>query len=112
MESILDSIKKLLGIQKEYTAFDPDIIMHINSVFVILNQINVGPKEVFSISDSSAVWSDFITEEYQNMIKSYIHLKVKLMFDPPASNAVIESISNAASELEWRLYAQADEPIT
>lgn len=109
MESILSSIKKLLGIAEEYTHFDADIIMHINSVFSILTQLGVGPPNGFSITDKVAVWADFIQEEPKlEMIKSYMHLKVKLMFDPPISSAVMEAMNHMISELEWRINVAVD----
>lgn len=109
MESILTSIKKLLGIAEEYEHFDPDLIMHINSVFSILTQLGVGPSEGFSIEDDGAVWSDFISEKSKiECVKSYIYLKVKLLFDPPLGSAVIESMNRMISELEWRLMVAVD----
>ena len=109
MESILTSIKKLLGISEEYTHFDADLIMHINSVFLILTQIGVGPSEGFSISDETSKWSDFI-EEGSNLeaVKSFMYLKVKLLFDPPLSSSLIESTNKLISELEWRLNVEAE----
>ena len=110
MESILTSIKKLLGINEEYEQFDPDIIMHINSVFMILNQLGVGPSESFSIQDSKSVWSDFMPSGSNlEAVKSYMHLKVKLMFDPPSSSAVMDAINRTIAELEWRLNVASDE---
>lgn len=104
MESILTSIKKLLGIAKEYTHFDDDLIMHINSVLTILNQLGVGPLTGFSIKDETDTWSDFVEDTSQiEFIKTYVHLKVKLIFDPPLSSAVIESMNRTISELEWRI---------
>ena len=111
MESILTSIKKLLGIDEEYEHFDPDIIMHINSVFMILNQLGVGPSEGFSIQDSNSVWPDFMPSGSNlEAVKSYMHLKVKLMFDPPSSSAVMDAINRTIAELEWRLNVAADTP--
>ena len=110
MESILTSIKKLLGIDEEHENFDPDIIVHINSVFMILNQLGVGPSEGFSIQDSKSVWSDFMPSGSNlEAVKSYMHLKVKLMFDPPSSSAVMDAINRTIAELEWRLNVTADE---
>lgn len=104
MESILTSIKKLLGIDEEYEHFDSDIIMHINSVFMILNQLGVGPTEGFSIKDKTTTWEDFVTDLTKvEAIKSYVYLKVKLLFDPPLSSSVMESINRTISELEWRI---------
>lgn len=109
MESILTSIKKLLGIAEEYTHFDSDLIMHINSVFMILDQLGIGPKGGFMIEDETATWSDFIgwNSSYE-AVKSYMYLKVKLLFDPPLSSAVIESTNRMISEYEWRLNVQAE----
>lgn len=109
MESILTSIKKLLGITEEYEHFDVDLVMHINSVLSILTQIGVGPPEGFSIKDEDAVWTDFIPDGTNlELVKSYIHLKVKLLFDPPLGSAVIESTNKLISELEWRIQVIAD----
>ena len=109
MESILTSIKKLLGIAEEYTHFDADLIMHINSVLSILTQIGVGPAEGFSIKDESSVWEDFVPENSKlELIKSYTYMKVKLLFDPPLISAVIESTNRIISELEWRIQVAVD----
>ena len=109
MESILTSIKKLLGITEDYDQFDPDIIMHINSVFMVLTQLGVGPSEGFSIEDDASIWSDFIQDADKiEAVKSYIYLKVKLLFDPPLSSAVIDSTNRLISELEWRLNVAAE----
>lgn len=107
-ESILTSIKKLLGIPKDYEQFDTDIIMHINSVFSILTQLGVGPESGFSISDDSAVWSDFIDDSKIEFVKSYVHLRVRLLFDPPLGSAVIEVMNRMISELEWRIMVAVD----
>ena len=108
-ESILTSIKKLLGIAEDCEHFDTDIIMHINSVFTILTQIGVGPSEGFSISDKFAIWTDFIPDMTKlQAVKSFMHLKVKLLFDPPTSSAVIEAMNRQASEFEWRLNVAAE----
>lgn len=110
MESILTSIKKMLGITEEYTHFDADLIMHINSVFVTLRQLGVGPKEGFRIEDETSLWSDFISEDDMRFesVKTYIYLKVRLLFDPPLNSAVIESINRISNELEWRLNVEAE----
>ena len=90
-DSVLTSIKKLLGIAEEYEHFDADLIMHINSVFSILTQLGVGPSKGFMIEDKNATWKDFISDESKYMlVKSYMHLKVKLLFDPPLSSAVLD----------------------
>lgn len=109
MDSILSSIKKILGIPIEYSEFDADIIIHINSVLSILTQMGVGPKEGFYVSDASDEWSDFIGDRIDiEMIKTYVGLKVKQMFDPPTTSSVSESIKNLINELEWRLSVSCD----
>lgn len=109
-KSILTSIKKLLGIDENYTHFDADIVMHINSVFSILTQMGVGPANGFSISGKDETWSAFITDKPNifSLVKSYVYMKVRLLFDPPLSSAAIESINRQISEFEWRLFVAAD----
>ena len=103
-ESILTSVKKMLGITKEYDAFDMDIVMHINSVFMILYQRGVGTSDAFRITDDSAKWNAFIQEGSKlESVKSYVYLKVKLLFDPPTNSAVAEANNRMISDLEWRL---------
>lgn len=109
MDSILTSVKKLLGITEEYTQFDTDIIIHINSVFMILHQLGVGPDRPFMITDKESKWSDFIgTADNIEAVKTYMFMKVKLLFDPPQSSAVAEASNNIISELEWRLNVAVD----
>ena len=108
MESILTSVKKLLGITEEYDHFDADLIMHINSVFMILTQLGVGPAEGFTIEDETTSWNEFVGDSLIECVKSYMHLKVKLLFDPPLSSAHIESINRMISEFEWRLNVAVD----
>ena len=106
-ESILVSIKKLLGIADEYTQFDTDIIIHINSVFSVLQQLGIGPEEGFKINDGSETWEDFLKNDEEasraEMVKTFMYLKVRLMFDPPSNSFVVESFNKQISELEWRL---------
>lgn len=109
MDSILTSIKKMLGISEDYTQFDADLIMHINSVFLNLTQLGIGPASGFTIEDETTEWTDFINNNAQlQAVKSYIYLKVKLLFDPPLSSAVIESTNRMIAELEWRLNVAAE----
>ena len=109
MDSILTSIKKLLGITEEYEHFDQDIIIHINSVFMILTQMGVGPEEGFTISDSTTTWSEFTNDDKKiEAVKSYVYLKVRLLFDPPASSSVMEAMNRSISEFEWRLNIAVD----
>ena len=109
MESILTSIKKLLGIYEADTSFDIDIIMHINTVIMILRQMGIGPSEGFTVYDSDDTWEDYLDDSSLiESVKTYIALKVRLIFDPPASSAIIEAMNRTISELEWRLNVQAD----
>lgn len=112
MESILTSIKKLLGIGEDYDHFDPDIIMHINSVFMDLTQLGVGPTEGFSIEDDTSEWVDFIPDTKKlQAVKSYIYLRVKLLFDPPSSSAVMEAMNRDIQRYEWRLNVAAESSV-
>lgn len=109
MESILTSIKKFLGISEEYTHFDPDIIMHINSVFMDLNQLGVGPAKCFVIEDDTSYWQDFLDDSTDfEAVKSYMQARVKLLFDPPLSSAVIEALQRQIDKWEWRLNVAAE----
>lgn len=112
MDSILTSIKKLLGIEEGYEVFDADIIIYINSAISNLTQLGVGPKRGFSISDEKATWHDFLktTKDKDRIesVKSYIYLKVKLLFDPPGGSSVLESYNRTIQELEWRLNVAVD----
>lgn len=105
MESILTSIKKQLGITEEYTPFDDIIIAHINSVFINLAQIGVGPSDGFVISDEKATWNDFVYDSSSfrvEWLQTYVYLQVKLVFDPP-TGSVLDSYKRRIDELEWRL---------
>jgi hypothetical protein len=105
--SILTSIKKLLGIDETYTHFDSDVTIHINSAFMNLNQLGVGPSTGFRISDKEALWEDFIDERTDlEGVKTYIYLKTRLIFDPPQTGFLVEAIKDQIKELEWRLNVQ------
>lgn len=109
MESILTSIKKLLGIPEEYDHFDSDLIMHINSVFMVLNQLGVGPEDGFYIEDDTSTWSDFLEDPTKlQMVKSYVYLKVRLLFDPPSSSTHMNAITQSINEFEFRLNVAVD----
>ena len=104
MESILTSIKKLVGIAEDYTAFDTDFIIYINSAFATLNQLGIGPVEGFSIVDASSKWSDYgVATPMIDHVKSYVYLKVKTIFDPPTSSTVLDAYNRMIQETEWRL---------
>jgi hypothetical protein len=116
MESILTSIKKLLGITEDYEHFDTDIIIHINSIFSTLNQLGVGPKIPFKITGSLETWDMFMKDWKTNderadidMVKTYVYLKVRLIFDPPSNVSVAEAFKEQAAEYEWRLNVACDE---
>lgn len=112
MESILQTIKKLLGVSEEYTQFDTDIIMYINTTFMILRQMGVGPATGYSIMDEYALWTDFMSDEDPNFetVKSYIAMKVRLMFDPPTGSIHMECLKSMINELEWRLRVESETP--
>lgn len=109
-ESILTSIKKLLGIDDAYPHFDADLIIHINSVFATLSQLGVGPVGGFAIQGEDETWSDYIGDNINLFagVKSYMYLKVRLLFDPPISSAVMEAIKEQIREYEFRLFVEAD----
>ena len=109
MENILDSIKKLLGIDEADLNFDQELIMHINSVFMVLNQLGVGPVGGFKISSNEEVWTDFVgTRLDLESVKSYIYLKVRLLFDPPQNSFLVAAIEKQIEENEWRLQVQVE----
>lgn len=108
--SILLSTKKSLGLVPAYTEFDPDIIMHINSIFMVLTQIGIGPTAGYSIEDTTETWEDYLVgQENLKAVQSYMYLRVRLLFDPPATSFVLTSLENIQKELEWRLLIGADE---
>lgn len=110
LTSILQSIKKLLGIPEDYDHFDSDIIIHINSAFSVLAQLGVGSEDGFSINDETAKWDEFIPDENQLLqnVKTYVYLKVRIVFDPPLSSAVLECLKEQIKELEWRLQVASE----
>ena len=112
-EKILSSIKKLLGLNDGVTVFDTDIVIHINTVFANLTQMGVGPQDDegknigFRISTGNEVWGDFTDDDILiDNVKTYVYIKVKMIFDPPTSSALIDAYNAQAKELEWRLYTQ------
>lgn len=108
-ESILTTIKKMLGIEEDYEAFDTDIMVHINSVFMTLHQLGVGPRKGFSISGDRETWGRFVRNKMiLNGVKTYIYLKVRLLFDPPTNSFTIDAINRQIAELEWRLNHQVE----
>jgi len=111
MDSILDSTKKVLGIDPAYTAFDVDVIMHINSTFSKLHQLGIGPTEGFIIEDNTAVWIDFLGDLAPTLssVQSFMYLSVRLLFDPPATSYAIAAFERQLDELGWRINARREE---
>jgi hypothetical protein len=103
-DSILTSTKKALGIAEDYTAFDPDILMHINSVFVTLNQLGIGPASGFMIEDDTVTWDTFLGDDLRlNNVKTYVFLRVRVLFDPPSTSYLLDAMQKQIAELEWRM---------
>lgn len=102
-DSILDTTKKMVGFDWDYTAFDIDIITHINSTFFTLQQLGVGPEEGFSITDNTSTWAEYTAGNNIQAVKSYMYLKVRMIFDPPANSFTQDAMKNQATEFEWRL---------
>jgi hypothetical protein len=108
-ESILTSVKKLIGADEGYTIFDPDIIMYINGAMMNVNQLGIGPSEGFSISDKEPKWSDLLGDRKDlEGVKTYVALKVKLVFDPPQAGYLVDAIKEQIKEWEFRLNIQAE----
>lgn len=109
-ESILKSTKKILGLADDYTVFDLDVMTHINSVFTTLTQLGVGPPEGYMIESDKDLWEDFISDDpTYNAIKSYMYLRVRMLFDPPATSYTIDAMDRQIKELEWRLNQNREE---
>lgn len=103
-DSILNNTKKVLGVEEDYTAFDADIMMHVNSVFSTLNQLGIGPVEGFMVEDETVTWFTFFGSDPRlNSVKTYTYLKVRMLFDPPGTSFLLDALDKQAKELEWRL---------
>jgi len=109
-DSILLTVKKMLSLTPENTDFDADILIHINSVLAILQQLDIGPEDGYFITDAEATWADYLGNDstHVNMVKSYMAAKVRLLFDPPVSSAVMDSLNRICSEFEWRANVAAE----
>lgn len=107
-ESILESVKRSLGIVPEFEAFDPQLIMYCNTAFATLSQLGIGPEGGFSISDETAEWADYLGDKELKfeIAKTYMYMRVRLMFDPPSSSFALESMKEQIKEFEWRLIAE------
>lgn len=109
MDSILDTVKRVLAIDPECEDFDEELMLHINSTFSVLTQLGVGPKGGFYITDSSTTWEDYMEDmDKIQMVKTYVGLKVKMLFDPPTTSFSQESMKNMVTEYEWRLNIECD----
>lgn len=109
-DSILTSTKKILGLEEDYEAFDLDIITHINTVFFSLNQLGIGPIKGFMIEDKTSVWGDYVSEDLNlNAVKTYVYLRVRLLFDPPTVSYLVSALQEQVKELEWRLNVYREE---
>jgi hypothetical protein len=110
MDSILTTTKELSGVMLEYDNFDKDLVMYINSVFMVLKQLGVGPAEGFMIKDASTTWEEFLPNNtvLRESVKAYMGNKVRLQFDPPTSSALLEALTRNVNEFEWRLNVEAE----
>jgi len=103
-QSILTTVKRTLGLEEDYTVFDQEVILHINSVFGTLHQLGVGPVNGFEIEDADAIWSDFLNDDLTlSPVKSYMYLRVRMLFDPPTLGYIITAMQEQIQELEWRI---------
>lgn len=108
--SILKSTKKILGVGDADTSFDVDIMTHINSVLAVLTQVGIGPDNGYMIEDDTATWDAFIgTDPRLNLVKTYLYLKVRLLFDPPGTSYAINAMEKQIAEFEWRLNVMREE---
>lgn len=103
-ESILNSVKHTLNLAADFTPFDQDVILHINSAFSTLNQLGLGPEEGYMITDATETWDAFFGSDLRlNNIKTYVYLRVRMLFDPPTTAYLVEAMKQQILELEWRL---------
>jgi hypothetical protein len=108
-DSIFVSIKKMLGLEDNYTPFDSDILVHINSALMTLTQLGIGPEEGFIVEDYSTTWGDFLTNKVMlGAVKNYVYTYVKMLFDAPSNSFVMESLKSKLEEMGWRLKVQAE----
>lgn len=110
-DSILDSVKKMIGPSVEYTVFDDDLIMYINSVFNILRQLGIGPTEGYEITSKYNLWTEFLPAGPKlNMVKPYMYAKVRLMFDPPQNGTITQAMKDIVDEFEFRMRMDTEIP--
>jgi hypothetical protein len=107
--SILTSIKRVLGIEPDYIQFDPDIIINVNSALMSLTQLGVGPEAGFMITGAVETWTDFLGDRKDlEAVKTFVYLKVRLLFDPPSNAFLVDAMERQIKELEWRLNVQVE----
>lgn len=108
-DSILVTIKKMLGLDDEYTPFDMDVIVHINAAFMTLCQMGIGPKEGFEVNDYDQTWSEFLTNDVMlGGVKTWVYLQVKMAFDPPSNSFLMDAMKTQSEQILWRLNVQAE----
>lgn len=113
IDSILTSTKKILGIGEDYTAFDEDVITHINSTFSIVHQLGIGPEDGFMITGPDEIWEDIDIHQSQlNLLRTYVFLKVRVLFDPPTTSYLIEATNKQIQEYEYRLSYNREVAVT
>ena len=106
--SILNDIKEAVGIVPEYTVFDQQLITCINSTFSTLHQLGYGPKNGFAIEDASSKWRDYVASNRLNFVRSYVIMKVHVMFDPPTSSIAMDALNKQIAEYEWRITSEVE----
>ena len=108
-DSIVATIKKMLGLTDDYTPFDMDVIVHINAAFMVLCQMGVGPKEGFQVTDYDQTWGEFLTNQVMlGGVKTYVYLYVKMLFDPPTNSFLMDAYKSQAEQILGRLNVQAE----
>lgn len=111
-DSILTSVKKILGIEEDYTVFDTDIIIHINTVLNVLHQLGIGPVEGFMITDKTDTWDEYLGGDILlNDVKTYVCLRVRVLFDPPTTSYLISAMEKQIAEFEWRINVTREEEL-
>ena len=108
MDSILNSVKSYLGVPFDVTAFDPDIIMSINAIMIVLHQFGIGPNTPYVVENALQTWGDFLGEDSIGGIREYVNMRVRMLFDPPSNNQIMSALKEQISEFEWRILAEAD----
>ena len=107
-DNVLDTTKLLLGVETDDDSYDVELITHINSIFFVLQQLGVGPVAGFEIKDNTTPWSEFIGEDMVNGVRSYMGMRVKLLFDTPATGPLTTALENQVAQMEWRLNMQME----